>query len=100
MKLLILLLRLRSSGNDHIYNSVIFSLFRGHDKIPVDISLNLISGLIRVFDQNIIYVFSYPHDFLSLDRNIGSLALETTKRLMKNNPGIGKRITFARCPRG
>ena len=71
-----------------IDQAVCLRIFSGHKAIPVGVFFHRFKGLPRMVSKDFIEPLLCAKDFLSLNANIGGLALGSAQRLVNHDPGV------------
>jgi len=97
-----LLLRLLffTEADDVIDETVGLSVLGGHKAIAVGIFFDGLECLARVVSHDFVQAFFSAKNFLSLDADIGGLALGAAEGLMDHDPRVGQAVPFAFGARG
>src|SRR5205823_11247657 len=76
--------------DDVIDDAVALGFFRTHEEVTLGVALDLLDRLAGVLRQDVVERLADAEDFLGMDLDVGGLALESTRRLMDQDAGVGQ----------
>ena len=82
--------------NNLIDDTVIQSLVRRHEKVPIRIRLDLLNRLIAILGNVLVQTRLDEQNFFGLDFNVGGLSLRASEGLVDHDTAVGQTLAFAR----
>ena len=79
---------------DVVDQSVLLRLLGRHEPITIEVPIDLSDRLPGVLRLDLVEALAEVQDLLCLDLDVGRIALRTTGRLMKHDPGVGEGIAL------